>query len=274
MTPGSSLFLGDSSLATWIEELVSAVTYVIILRKHWDFRSRDSVANKVYCENFSPEGTTMSEVVGAEHAFHDVDYAADWARRFQPTPERLHLFETIGHQLQETIPEDGHVVELGIGPAYLAEFLLERMPNISYEGVDFSQPMLTQAAARLARFGGRVRFLQADLLGDSWGGDLARTPAAIVSTWALHDLGGQSQTLHVYRACEAALPEGGILLNGDFIKPDGTRLPFEPGRFPIDRHLELLLESGFSDRRCLHLWEEETEEPTASQNYACLVGRV
>lgn len=148
------------------------------------------------------------------------------------------------------------------------------MPHISYEGVDFSQPMLTQAANRLARFDTRVQFQQADLLGDSWGGDLARPPAAIVSTWALHDLGGQPQTLHVYRACAAALPEGGILLNGDFIKPDGTRLPFERGRFPISRHLELLLEAGFSDRRCLHLWEEEIEAPTSAHNYACLLGIV
>ena len=141
-------------------------------------------------------------------------------------------------------------------------------------GVDFSQPMLTHAATRLARFGDRVQFQQADLLGDGWGGDLARSPAAIVSTWALHDLGGQAQTLHVYRICAAALPEGGILLNGDFVKPDRTRLPFEPGRFPIGRHLELLQEAGFCDRRNLHLWEEEIEAPTASQNYACLLGIV
>lgn len=216
----------------------------------------------------------MSEVVGATHQFHEAEYAEDWARRFIPTPERLHLFETILQQLESEVPADGHIVELGIGPAYLAEYLLERMPGISYEGVDFSQPMLSQAAARLDRFGDRVQFQQADLLGDSWGGDLASPPAAIVSTWALHDLGGQAQTLHVYRACAAALPEGGILLNGDFVKPDGTRLPFEPGRFLIGRHLELLQEAGFSEWRNLHLWEEETEAPTASQNYACLLGIV
>ncbi len=216
----------------------------------------------------------MTEVVGAIHQFHEAEYAEDWARRFEPTPERLDLFETVLQQLQSSVPADGHIVELGIGPAYLAEYLLQRMPHISYEGVDFSQPMLTQAADRLVRFGGRVRFQQADLLGDSWGGNLARPAAAIVSTWALHDLGGQAQTLHVYRACAAVLTEGGILLNGDFVKPDGTRLPFEPGRFRISRHLELLQEAGFSDWRNLHLWEEEIEAPTASQNYACLLGIV
>lgn len=216
----------------------------------------------------------MTEVVGATHQFHEADYAEDWARRFEPTPERLHLFETILQQLQSVVPADGYIVELGIGPAYLAEYLLERMPHISYEGVDFSEPMLKQAATRLARFGERVQCQQADLLDDSWVSGLARPAAAIVSTWALHDLGGQTQTSKVYRACAAALPEGGILLNGDFVKPDGARLPFEPGRFLIGRHLELLKEAGFADRRCLHLWEEELEAPTSSQNYACLLGIV
>ena len=79
----------------------------------------------------------MSEVVGATHEFHEAAYAEDWARRFIPTPERLHLFETILRQLESAVPADGHIVELGIGPAYLAEYLLERMPRISYEGVDF-----------------------------------------------------------------------------------------------------------------------------------------
>ena len=216
----------------------------------------------------------MTEVVGAIHQFHEPEYAEDWARRFTPTAERLQLFETVLEQLQSAVPADGHIVELGIGPAYLAEYLLERMPRITYEGVDFSQPMLALAGTRLARFEARVQYQQADLLGNSWGGDLTRQPAAVVSTWALHDLGGQAQTLHVYRACAAALPEGGILLNGDLIKPDGTRLEFEPGRFPIGRHLALLLEAGFSDSRSLNLWQEEIETPTSGDNYACLLGIV
>ena len=216
----------------------------------------------------------MTEVVGATHQFHEAEYAEDWARRFTPTPERMQLFETVLEQLQSAVPADGHIVELGIGPAYLAEYLLERMPHISYEGVDFSEPMLALAATRLARFEGRVQFQQADLLGDSWGSALTRPPAAMVSTWALHDLGGQAQTAHVYRACAAALSKGGILLNGDLIKPDGTRHIFEPGRFPIGRHLELLQEAGFSDSRCLQLWEEEIEAPTSADNYACLFGIV
>ncbi len=216
----------------------------------------------------------MSEIVGATHQFHDADYAEEWAHRFIPTPERLHLFETILQQLQSAVPAEGHVVELGIGPAYLAEYLLARLPSISYEGVDFSQPMLTQAGSRLERFAARLHLQQADLLDDRWGADLSRPPAAIVSTWALHDLGGQAQTAQVYRACARALPQVGPLLNGDFVKPEGTPHPFEPGRFPVNRHLELLQEAGFSRVSSLGLWEEEIDAPTPSQNYACLLAIV
>ena len=213
----------------------------------------------------------MSEIVGATHQFHDADNAVEWAHRFIPTPERLHLFETILQQLQSAVPADGHVVELGIGPAYLAEYLLARLPSISYQGIDFSLPMLGQAASRLARFGGRLHLQQSDLLNDRWGADLSRPPAAIVSTWALHDLGGQAQTAQVYRGCAQALPQGGPLLNGDFVKPEGTPHPFEPGRFAVSRHLELLQEAGFSRVSSLGLWEEEIEAPTPAQNYACLL---
>jgi hypothetical protein len=64
---------------------------------------------------------------------------------------------------------------------------------------------------------------------------------------------------------------GGLLANGDFIKPDDTDWAFEPGRFPIDRHLELLSSAGFQDPRSLAHLESNTVDPTAAQNYACLI---
>ena len=42
----------------------------------------------------------MKRIIGAEHEFHDSRYAQDWAARFDPTPERLQLFDLIISQLQ------------------------------------------------------------------------------------------------------------------------------------------------------------------------------
>lgn len=52
----------------------------------------------------------MAEVVGATHRFHEAEYAEDWARRFTPTPERLHLFETILQQLQSAVQSPQMVI--------------------------------------------------------------------------------------------------------------------------------------------------------------------
>jgi hypothetical protein len=95
---------------------------------------------------------------------------------------------------------------------------------------------------------------------------------AVVSTWALHDLGSQENVAAVYAKSAKTLAAGGVLLNGDFIKPDGATQEFEPGRFEIARHLELLRKAGFRDPECLALLEKEKRSPTPAQNYACFKG--
>jgi SAM-dependent methyltransferase len=216
----------------------------------------------------------VREIVGKLHAFHDPEYAQGWSARFTPTPERETLFTTILTRLAAAVPPSGHVVELGVGPGYLAERLLAKLPNMTYEGVDFSSPMLDLARRRLAPYGDRVTLTQADLLSDGWTKKLAQPAAAFVSTWALHDLGGEAQTAKVYRDCGGALPPGGLLLDGDFIKPEGTTHEFEPGRFPVSRHLELMAAAGFGEARVLIALETELVDPTPAQNYACMEATV
>jgi hypothetical protein len=94
----------------------------------------------------------MNRVIGAQHEFHDAQYARDWAERFDPTPERLMLFDIMIMQLKMHLLPAPHVVELGIGPGYLASRLLAAMPGVTYEAIDFSQPMLELASSRLQNF--------------------------------------------------------------------------------------------------------------------------
>ncbi len=211
----------------------------------------------------------MNEVIGAVHEFHDEEFAAGWADRFVPTLERLELFDVMLAELTSRVPPSGCVVELGIGPGYLADHLLRAMSSVRYYGIDSSDPMLVIARQRLGSHSARVTYIQADLLAAHWWRDI-RTPVdAIVSTWALHDLGCQESVEAVYARCARMLQDGGILLNGDFIKPDKTMYEYEPGRFEIARHLAILRRVGFTKADCLVVLEEETESPTAAQNYAC-----
>ena len=84
-------------------------------------------------------------------------------------------------------------------------------------------------------------------------------------------MGGQQPVADVYARSYETLPAGGLLANGDFIKPDGTDWEYEPGRFSIYRHLELLREAGFKEPKSLVHLEQNTVDPTAGHNYACLV---
>ena len=80
----------------------------------------------------------MTGFVGAQHEFHDTAFVQGWADRFIPTPPRLALFNLILEQIRRPGRLNPHVLELGLGPGYMARHILEREPSINYEGLDFS----------------------------------------------------------------------------------------------------------------------------------------
>jgi hypothetical protein len=75
--------------------------------------------------------TTVSGFVGAQHEFHDAAFVQGWADRFVPTPPRIALFDLILEHVSAPGLPNAHVVELGLGPGYMARHILERNPTIS-----------------------------------------------------------------------------------------------------------------------------------------------
>ena len=145
----------------------------------------------------------MTTIIGATHEFHSDAFVQGWANRFRPNPERLRLFHTMYAELEKVMGENGRIVELGIGPGYLAQFLLEKMPGIQYVGVDFSQPMLKLAQTRLTPYQTRLQFIQANLITEEWWHNIPQPINGIVTIWALHDLGSPP----TYRPCLPNLPQ-------------------------------------------------------------------
>jgi SAM-dependent methyltransferase len=87
----------------------------------------------------------MTGFVGAQHEFHDAAFVQGWADRFVPTQPRIALFNLIMENI-DGLP-NSHVVELGLGPGYMARHILERNAMISYEGVDFSDAFFARLSA-------------------------------------------------------------------------------------------------------------------------------
>jgi len=70
-----------------------------------------------------------------------------------------------GAEVLERLPLDGDetVLDAGCGTGRVTELLLARLPRGRVVALDFSRAMLEQARERLARFGNRVTYVQADL---------------------------------------------------------------------------------------------------------------
>lgn len=207
--------------------------------------------------------------IEALHEFHDMDFSKEWANKFVPTPDRIELFETILQSIKQLEGTHFHIVELGIGPGFLAAFLLKRLEHITYEGLDYSAAMLEIAANRLHEFKDKTTFTQADLTNPNWIKKVVNTPKVVVSTWALHDLFSEENIHSVYFNTAKVLEENGLFLNGDFIKPDKVNRAYEKGRIEVATHLKLLEAAGFQSVQCLKKFEVDIVNPTTSNNYAC-----
>jgi ubiquinone/menaquinone biosynthesis C-methylase UbiE len=77
-------------------------------------------------------------------------------------PWREEFFRTITKELCRQNVRALTVLELGSGPGFLAQRVLESSPTVAYAALDFSLPMHMLARERLVALADRVQFLEAD----------------------------------------------------------------------------------------------------------------
>ena len=200
-----------------------------------------------------------ADVGGCPHHFHSPEYVEAWAAKVDNPVRRSVFHHILAHlHLHLSSGEAAHVVELACGPGLLAEFLLDNHPAMTYEGLDFSAPMLDMAERRLDTHGDRASLRLADLREDAWPDSVERVPQAVISTQALHDVGGPTEHAAVYRASAALLAPGGLLLNADFVDRRGAARR----RIGLSRHLEMMAAAGLRG----------TKATLDLGPYACVVG--
>jgi tRNA (cmo5U34)-methyltransferase len=110
------------------------------------------------------------------------------------------------------------VLDLCCGEGRLAEEYLSRVPDGEVTVLDGSAEMLELAAARLARFGGRVSQVRADIADTGW--RTAGGYGGVMTSLAVHhlDAAGKQQ---LYRDLHAMLAPGGVFVMADLVEPTG-----------------------------------------------------
>ncbi|WP_341483598.1 class I SAM-dependent methyltransferase [Streptomyces endophytica] len=155
--------------------------------------------------------------------------AAHWVRRWEDQQQRY----AIDRDERLTVIADvvehataGHaqplVVDLGCGPGALAARLTDRLPHAEVLAVD-ADPLLL--ALGRSHYGTATRYVEAVIGRPGWldALALARPLDAAVSTTALHYL-DERALRRVYRDLAAVLRPGGVLVNGDHLRPDAHKI--------------------------------------------------
>jgi SAM-dependent methyltransferase len=154
----------------------------------------------------------------AQYRWNQSDFAAGYdAAAEHIHPRYVELQQTILDLLPFGPEAEGLLVDLGGGSGRLAAKFLERFPRARAVVVDQSPAFLELADRRLSNFGGRGSCRECRLQ-EGWSDKLPAAPAAIVSMSAIHHL-VPAEKEALYGHCHDVLAPGGILLNGDEVRP-------------------------------------------------------
>ena len=165
----------------------------------------------------SPSDATLPADVPTPIDFRRPDHARAWAESANVIrPWRFEVFARMVDELRSFVPDPvPSILELGSGPGYLAEIVLEAVPDARYTLLDFSDEMHTLARARLGD-ATAARFVAADFKADGWDAGLGRFDA-VLTMQAVHELRHKSRAPRLHEAVHGLLVPRGIYLVGDHV---------------------------------------------------------
>lgn len=153
-----------------------------------------------------------------------MDEARAWAETaMSKRPWRAEFFAAFAAVIAgATAGRSCRVLELGSGPGFLAEHLLNSCSGISYVALDFSSAMHELAAHRLGSLANRVQFLDRSFREPTWSDAIGQFEF-VVTHQAVHELRHKrhAPTLHAqvkrvlvagggYLVCDHFVGEGGM----------------------------------------------------------------
>jgi SAM-dependent methyltransferase len=165
-------------------------------------------------------------------------------------PDRSLVKAHLSRRLGPWTVDAPRVVEFCSGAGALAGQILADHPAVHFTGIDASPTLLALARADLAHYSDRAMWVEADLNGDEWPTRLPGPVDAFVSLQSLHDLGDAAAVGRIVRLAAAHLAPGGQFVYADLLPDPAPDAKPNPGRLPVERHLALLAEAGFSSAQC------------------------
>ena len=156
-------------------------------------------------------------------------------------PVRSEIFDAFAR----AIGRDGcRVLELGSGPGFLADHLLQALPRLDYVALDFSPAMHLLATERLGDRAARVTFIERSFRDPAWVEGLGAFDV-IVTNQAVHELRHKDHAPTLHAQARSLLAPGGCYLMCDhYLGGDG--LSNDQMYMSVDGQHDALLRGGFA----------------------------
>jgi SAM-dependent methyltransferase len=132
--------------------------------------------------------------------------ARQWAETAQAKrPWRSEFFAAFAAAIGDA---PARVLELGSGPGFLAQHLLQANPSLCYVALDFSASMHQLAAERLGALAERVEFVERSFRDPAWSEGLGSFDC-VVTHQAVHELRHKRHAPALHAQVKAVLRRGG-----------------------------------------------------------------
>ena len=178
--------------------------------------------------------------------------ALEWeSTAMSKRPSRIEFFSEFAAAIKAMPIPVTRVLELGSGPGFLAESLLNALPAISYVALDFSAAMHQLARNRLGSLASRVDFFERNFKEPGWSHNLGLYEA-IVTHQVVHELRHKHYACSLHaQARELLVSTGSYLVCDHFLGEGGMK----NGQLymTVTEQCDALLNAGFSNVQQLML---------------------
>jgi len=175
----------------------------------------------------------------------DPSDALEWERTAQARPGRAEIFQAFGRELGALGKRPLTVLELGSGPGFLADYLLNAAPEIRLTLLDFSAPMHHLARARLGQRAGEVTHVVRNFKEPGWSQGMGPFDA-VITNQAVHELRHKRHAARLHAAVKDILKHGAPYLVSDNFFEEGG-LGNDQLNMTVAEQRDALLYAGFSE---------------------------